>query len=372
MSSDSEDDCYGNVAQHLQKLKNQYHGDKIESVQLLNESSELDEIVRNNPTLGRKKRTSFGRKKPDASLQNQPKRATRSSKRSSTGDSELLMPPLELLPPTRRRNATSNTTRNATVNASTDSVPTTSEGGRGRGGRGRGRGGRGRGRGRQRVWRQAPPPRRPAPPPRRPASPPRRPNRDDFVDPNIPTYSVGNTDEYPDQSDNQVLFSNKNQTTLADVVVLDDDNVEENEVFNVKVYWTSSEYYKFSIRRYQKLSQIFRYFAEKENIGYDKLLFTLNGKILKPDDTPDSIGYTISKIIDGGIVEQGVSDLMTRKDRARDGIKLKFQCQTLKKPFELVIKPDDKFSLTMVKVAEHLEMPLEKLKFEFDGDSISG
>lgn len=364
MSSDSEDDCYGNVAQQLQKLKNQYQEDKIESVQLLNDSYELDDIVKNNPIPAGKKRKSANKPNkepapasvssipdviPDVVVQNNSKRTTRSSTRNNTSYNEL--PPVEDLPPTRRRNVALN------ISTGSASSSTASRGRRGRGGRARARG-----RGRQRIW--------------APATPRGR-HRDarsarDNNDTDIPTYSVGNTEDYPDQSDNQVLFSNK--ATTADVVIIDDDNnPEENEELNVKVYWTSSEYYKFSIRRFQKIAQIFDHFAQKENICHDKLLFRLNGKILKPNDTPDSIGYTISKIIDGGIVEQGVSDLITGTDKVTsDGITLKFQCQTLKKPFEIVIKPDDKFSLTMVKVAEYLERPLEKLKFEFDGDSISG
>lgn len=359
MSSDSEDDCYGNVAQQLQKLKNQYKEDKIDSVQLLNDSTELDEIVKNNPIPGENKRKTAGRRKkdptwsstsvsssqdviPDIIVQNSTKRKTRSSNRNSN----IQLPPVEDLPPTRRRNVT--TTQNASVNVS-----------RGRSGRG----GRARARGRGRQTRTSGTIRR---------------HRDarlaaryyDSDNSAIPTYSVGNTEDYPDQSDNQVLFSNN--ATTADVVIIDDDNLEENEELNVKVYWTSSEYYRFSIRRFQKIAQIFDYFAQKENIGQDKLLFRLDGKILKPNDTPDSIGYKISNIIDGGIVEMGVSDLITIQAKVPDGIKLKFQCQILKKPFELVIKPNDKFSLTMVKVAEYLERPLEKLKFEFDGYSISG
>lgn len=362
MSSDSEDDCYGNVAQQLQNLKNQYKEDKIESVQLLNDTNELDEIVKNNPipAPAKKKRKSAGRPNkatssasvssspdviPDIILPNNSKRTTRSSTRNSTSNNEL--PPVEYIPPKRRRVV--NTTQNAALNTSTGSAgtPTASRGRRGRGGRARSRG-----RGTRRT--RAPVTRRDG----------------QYGLDNIPIYSVGNTEEYPDQSDNQVLFSSNART--AEVVIVDDENPEENEELNVKVYWTSSEYYKFSIRRFQKISQIFDYFAQKENISHDKLLFRLNGKILQPKDTPDSIGYTISKIIDGGIVEQGVSDLITSTDKIIDGIKLKFQCQTLKKPFELAIKADDKFSLTMVKVAEYLEIPLEKLKFEFDGDSIWG
>lgn len=190
---------------------------------------------------------------------------------------------------------------------------------------------------------------------------------------NYPTYSVGNTDEYPDQSDNQQLFSTRPVTNDVEVIEDEDPLEEDNEEMSVKVYWQSLEIFKFKIRKYQKLTQIFDYFMEKEGVSNDKLLFTYNERILKIDDTPDSINYSIAKFIDGGIVEQNVTQLAQEcsKGDENNGLKLKFQCQNKKKPFETTLRPEDKLALAMMKCAEHLETPIERLKFYFDGDLIS-
>ncbi|CAK1593497.1 unnamed protein product [Parnassius mnemosyne] len=299
-SSDSEDDCYSNVAQKLEKLKNKYQDDKIESTNLLDDSTETKG---RRDTLETKSEDSVDSiydvlkedGVPDIELEKllaaHSKRATRSSKRNSKSSSFNF----DDLPASREQNVTID---------SSDSVP--------------------------------------------------------------------GRDEYLDQSEEQTLFSNK--ITNNDVIVLDDNDIlDENEELSVKVYWQSSEIFKFTLRKFQKLTTIFRHFAEKEKVKQDKLLFTYNDQILKPDDTPDSINYNIVKFIDGGIINQDVTKLIKNKNRNESrGLQIKFQCQHLKKPFELTIQPNEKFSLAMIKCAEHLEKPLDKLKFEFDGDSITG
>ncbi|XP_063370795.1 DNA repair protein Rad60 [Cydia amplana] len=187
----------------------------------------------------------------------------------------------------------------------------------------------------------------------------------------IPTYSVGNTDDYPDQCDNQQLFSNQNTNDVVEVVDLNE-TLEENELMSVKVEWRSKTILKFELRKYQKLTPIFEHFSKAENVSYDKLYFSYNGKIIKPEDTPDSIEYSIAKFIDGGIVSQSVVCASSSENEIRNGIKLKFQCQNVKKPFEIVVGPDDKMATAMLRCAEHFEKPFDKLKFEFDGDIITG
>ncbi|XP_045782833.1 uncharacterized protein CG4449-like [Maniola jurtina] len=194
--------------------------------------------------------------------------------------------------------------------------------------------------------------------------------------PSYPTYSIGNTDEYYDKSDDVPLFSKPTSTptTVTDnVVMLDSEetDAEDNEPLSVKVIWRSLEISKFTIRKYQKLTQIFDHFAQKENVGKDKLLFTYNNKIFTCDDTPASIDYNIAKFIDGGIVSQSLKDIVHEKTKV-NGIQIKFQCQNSKKPIEITIGKDDKVSLAMTQCAERLEIPLNKLKFEFDGDVIVG
>ncbi|CAK1593498.1 unnamed protein product [Parnassius mnemosyne] len=352
-SSDSEDDCYSNVAQKLEKLKNKYQDDKIESTNLLDDSTETKG---RRDTLETKSEDSVDSiydvlkedGVPDIELEKllaaHSKRATRSSKRNSKSSSFNF----DDLPASREQNVTIDSSdsvpgrgskRKTNKNTSVSVVHRSPRGRSRSKGRSRGRG-RSSGRGR--------------------------------ISNAYPIYNIGNTDEYLDQSEEQTLFSNK--ITNNDVIVLDDNDIlDENEELSVKVYWQSSEIFKFTLRKFQKLTTIFRHFAEKEKVKQDKLLFTYNDQILKPDDTPDSINYNIVKFIDGGIINQDVTKLIKNKNRNESrGLQIKFQCQHLKKPFELTIQPNEKFSLAMIKCAEHLEKPLDKLKFEFDGDSITG
>ncbi|CAG9134663.1 unnamed protein product [Plutella xylostella] len=109
-SSDSEDDCYGNVAQKLQSLNNHYKEEHIECTNLLNESCELDEIVKNNKIhlksprndAGDTSSTSLGDVSLDLgeiSAPGPPKRMTRARARKSGTDT----PVVAEAPPTRGR-----------------------------------------------------------------------------------------------------------------------------------------------------------------------------------------------------------------------------------------------------------------------------
>lgn len=397
-SSDSEDDCYGNIAQKLQLIKNNFIKESVEtavankttdigpSTSTLPKSAELatviveedlnstvnsrdndeytlDAIIARN-TKAKPKRGRGGKRKASNDSCGSSKRTTRTSERArrsasqSTSNSnedraspvpEIMEPALFTAPELR-------------------DVPTTSRRGR-RAARGRSNRGRGRGESSRQRGRSA---------------------RDEILElfndffsrdrrapstsNNYPIFSVGNTDEYPDQCDNQQLFSSNIRRPSNDVEIVDTDPLDdENEEMSVKVYWRSLEIFKFKIRKYQKLTQIFNYFTEKEGVSSNKLLFTYNDKILKMDDTPDSINYSIAKFIDGGIVNQDVSDLLAENNdnKRSNGFKLKFQCQNKKKPFETSMNPHEKLMSAMIKCAEHLETPLEKLKFYFDGDLIS-
>ncbi|XP_053621412.1 uncharacterized protein Rad60 [Plodia interpunctella] len=381
-SSDSEDDCYGNVARKLQQMKNKYVENKVECSNLLNESSEIEEIV---------KKADFGAKTDTNTIVNSEKvndvsfdfsddpeldsliagsykRVTRASSRRTKNDTQ------EVSVPTKRKSdeGTCETSRGRRgrergkrgQNVGNDSICNDSESGSQNESRGRGRRGKAtprgrRGRGRNRAINNFL------------SHNNQLPVSD--IHPAYPIYSVGNTDEYPDQCEDQGLFSKKPQPKKDIVVIDDDDPLDENEELSVKVYWQSSEFFKFTIRKYQKITSIFDYFAKKENVSHDKLFFMFNDCILKPDDTPDLIKYNIAKFIDGGIVNQSIANLVTKvKGNVTNGIKLKFQCQNVKKPFETVVGLAEKLSVAMLKCAEHFDISIDKLRFEFDGDLISG
>ncbi|KAJ8707008.1 hypothetical protein PYW08_011142 [Mythimna loreyi] len=414
-SSDSEDDCYGNIAQKLQRIKSSIVKEKVENVVLSDhtEVAKTREILSNNvedtpEIIVEDLNTTVNSTDNDeysldaiiaknSKVKPRGRGRGRGNKRKSTSEtSEHSGPSERETRATRRR--TSNSTRGRTspapsepsttcvdqniaassqINDSIEEVSCT----RGRGGSARGRGrtarargsrGRARGRGRTRreLWAMF----------------------DEMFENrlltnaifgsstsnssssnNYPTYSVGNTDEYPDQSDSQQLFSTRPVSNDVEVIEDEDPLDDDNEEMSVKVYWQSLEIFKFKIRKYQKLTQIFDYFTAKEGVSKDNLLFTYNERILKIDDTPDSINYSIAKFIDGGIVNQSVTQLAQEcnKEDENSGLKLKFQCQNKKKPFETTLRPQDKLALAMMKCAEHLETPIERLKFYFDGDLIT-
>lgn len=453
MSSDSEDDCYGNIAQKLQSMKNKYSEDKIETTNLLiaDLKAKSDNSWRKNYSITSDKACDLSQNSETAEefsldaiiAKNSKKRTTRTAKRAAVVAvvNNILPEKCSKSKKTKKDNVTTSQMNNITnkiaVDTPTQSEDTSNTNNNGtdpsdpnitnndsetegntassrRRGRGRGRArqttprrGRGRqttipdcissmnsnescssastsrARGRTRQSRRARG--------RRSYSAQSdelyEPSMYDFMaaiaaslamsqgyqSPNGPIYSVGNTDEYPDKCDDQPLFNKAAPKPAADVIVIEENEheLDENEELSVKVYWQSSEHVKFNIRRFQKLTQIFDYFAERGNVSKDKLFFTYNDRILKSDDTPDSINYSIVKFIDGGIINQSVSSIF-KKDEKEDGIQIKFQCQNVKKPFVTNIRPDDKMLVVMMKCAEHLEKPLEKLKFHFDGDLISG
>ncbi|CAG9573784.1 unnamed protein product [Danaus chrysippus] len=182
-----------------------------------------------------------------------------------------------------------------------------------------------------------------------------------------PTITIGNLAEYPDNSSNVPLFTGKTN----EVIDLDD-YLDQNEEISVKVHWRNREVERFNLRRFQKLKHIFEHFSDKENVGQNQLLFTYNDTIIKPDDTPESIGYNIAKFIDGGVINQAINLNRDKVISKEKGIKIKFQFKNTKRPYEISVEPDEKLSVAFMKCAEHLETSLNKLKFEFDGDYITG
>ncbi|XP_026749767.1 uncharacterized protein LOC113510511 [Galleria mellonella] len=363
MSSDSEDDCYGNIAQRLQTLKNKYRDDKIECSNLLNDSTkstnELDEIVnkaaipavceiKDSPEVVQTVEITDDKETEDFIdnlLATTSTRVTRAGAKKR--NLNISVPDLNSNHSRKKKRGSNAVQSNIDETRSSNTENVIIQTNRSRG-RSRGQSGSRTSRGR-RGKRQT-----------------------DWSSQAIPTYSVGNTDEYPDQSNEQQLFSNVKSNDV--VIIEEEDPLDDNEELSVKVYWQNSEFFKFPIRKYQKLTQIFNYFSKKENISHDKLLLTYNDHVLKPTDTPDSIKYNIVKFIDGGIVNQSVSKLTTKEKEkiTENGVKIKFQCQNVKQPYVTTIQWEDKLSLAMTKCSEHFELPLDKLRFEFDGDTISG
>lgn len=347
-SSDSEDDCYGNVAQKLQLLKNNFQKDKFVH-DVLNESTDnattekiagncsKDSIVlidHDGTPVGDDEEITLD----SIIAQNRKKRLTR-----STSKQHQIEPAFER--PTRRNTKQKSSVNNVTAKSKDSTKKSTATSSN------RGRGGRRKKSERTRSRRRA--------------------QSDEEDNQNIPTYSVGNTDYYPDFSHEQQLFITEKPNEA--IVVVDDAVQSINEELSVKVIWQSSEFMAFNIRKYQKLTEIYDFYAKKENVSYEKLIFMYNDKIIKSDDTPETIDYNIVKFIEGGITSENISKFKAKKSvNTKSGLKLKFRCENVKQPFEVIVRADESLSLAMIQCAEHFETPLNKLKFIFDGDKLAG
>ncbi|KAI8441616.1 hypothetical protein MSG28_015181 [Choristoneura fumiferana] len=356
-SSDSEDDSFLNIARKLSDLKKTIRIDDLDTIEL---DTKHQTTATSPPTKKRKNKQSPAKKVsrqkstdsgssgsidlekfrsefPPLELPKRKTRNTRGTKRKSAQNSPNLADSQVCLPRRRKKNnASSSTETSSNIDANgTDVLNEPPE----RRGRGRGRG-RARGRGRNNSSSNS-----------NTTDPP---NILDILRSMIPTFSVGNTDEYPDQSDSVQLFGSRKENVPVQEEE-EEDTIDDNEKVSVKVIWQSTDYYKFEIRQYQKITTIFEHFSKEQK------------KTL-----PTVLDYRVSKFIEGGIVNQSVThSTSTAATGVKNGIKLKFQCQNVKKPFEIYVKPDDKLSSAMLQCAEHFEKTMDKLRFEFDGDVIS-
>lgn len=148
----------------------------------------------------------------------------------------------------------------------------------------------------------------------------------------------------------------------------------ENYEMSVKVTWKSKDIHRFKIRKHQKMKTIFQFFSDLEGVTEDKLLFMLNDKQIHPDDTPDSLKLTVVDFIDGGITTLNASAapaLALEEELSDEDVELKILCKDRKKPLTVKIHKDEKMKVLMIKVAEMLEVPQERLKFMFDGELLN-
>ncbi|XP_077288830.1 DNA repair protein Rad60 isoform X2 [Arctopsyche grandis] len=209
----------------------------------------------------------------------------------------------------------------------------------------------------------------------------------------LPTVNIGCSDS---EESYQPLFSKSSTQSKEkdDLIDLDSSGIDhslnennsdaesENEELSIKVHWRSKEYHRFKIRKYQKLTSIFEFFAKLEEVAIDNLLLTLGDRVLRPVDTPASIEYNICHFIEGGIVPHSVTHIAEQSAKKYDApsdalaaamhkkLVIKLRSKEMKNAFEVMIGKNQKLSVAMVKFSEEIEVPLSRLKFYFDGDLV--
>nr|CAD7568115.1 unnamed protein product [Timema californicum] len=126
---------------------------------------------------------------------------------------------------------------------------------------------------------------------------------------------------------------------------------------------------------YQPITSIFQHFAKAEGVSEDRICFEWEGKYPRITDTPDSLGIEYLAMFDGGTAAPtGANTRAASPARSKldaNTLELKVQRKGVKRPMMVRIKKTDQMIVLMVQCAEQLNLPLDKLKFSFDGEDVN-
>lgn len=176
-----------------------------------------------------------------------------------------------------------------------------------------------------------------------------------------------------------IVDSAENSLDLVNISeVYDDEN--ENEEITIVVKWKQMDVHKFQIRRFQDVSSIFEFFANKENIATEEIVLLRNDREIQQSDSPDSLGLKCIAMLDGDIrinrIIYGESTKPTQDeekiiDVEEECLTVKVQAKHLKQPIEMTIKRKQKMNILIIKCCEKFNCPQNKLTLKFDGEILS-
>jgi uncharacterized protein YehS (DUF1456 family) len=115
--------------------------------------------------------------------------------------------------------------------------------------------------------------------------------------------------------------------------------------------------------------------AEIENTSPELVVLTLDDRIIQSSDTPDSIGYTISKFLSGRIVTKQIPGNSSppkgaKKKKNANIIKIKIQIESRKKPLMLDVEKTQPMKMAFIKLSEELKCGPEQIRLRFDGEKV--
>ncbi|XP_044727835.1 uncharacterized protein CG4449 [Chrysoperla carnea] len=176
------------------------------------------------------------------------------------------------------------------------------------------------------------------------------------------------------QNSSIIILSDNEDSVQTNATQTEQIVSDVNFEHKIKVWWQCNELTEFKIRKYQKLQTIFDFYANREKIPLNRLIFLLNNKTIYPTDTPDMLKLERIHIIEGGCINEDVVDMVggaRESNNAASMIQLKVQLRDRKKPLHVFIKKTEPLSVLMAKCTEELECDIKKLRFEFDGDLLN-
>lgn len=150
---------------------------------------------------------------------------------------------------------------------------------------------------------------------------------------------------------------------------------------NIFVRWKfTSAMEKYTLKKYQTFESVFRVYADKENVPIEKVHMEISGtgdeeecKQIKPWFTPDDVNLSGVVFLEGCLmnIDTKKNESVDEEDFIDDDkIELKMQLKGRRDRLTVRMGPQDTFKLAMLKLAEQISQPVEKLRFHFDGDVV--
>ncbi|XP_034253619.1 uncharacterized protein LOC117652646 isoform X2 [Thrips palmi] len=181
----------------------------------------------------------------------------------------------------------------------------------------------------------------------------------------------------PEDSPEDVFDLSLNQSSFCSDV---DDSTAQSEEHNVevsiRVVWKGSNTKKFSLRKYQKIKEIYTYYANLEGVDEGRILFTLRDKPVTPNDTPMTLNIGVSSL-EGGVIDEadvpshGAQNADSEAQEDPNALRLQVQRKGMRDKHTVYVYPHEKISVLISKLSEDLKIPVSSFKLKFDGDFLS-
>ncbi|XP_037049631.1 uncharacterized protein CG4449 isoform X2 [Bradysia coprophila] len=152
------------------------------------------------------------------------------------------------------------------------------------------------------------------------------------------------------------------------------DSFDEDELsVNVKIRWEgTSKIEKMEFSMYKSFKELIDRLSMRDKIDAKSFLLMLGDQVIKPDDSPHSIGYTLGKFISVRVVDNPHLYLTGSSSQTKaNTIEVKIQSSQWKNPMICNIKPSDQFKVLIGMCSEKLKCHPNKIRFKFDGDILN-
>ncbi|XP_066966881.1 uncharacterized protein [Macrobrachium rosenbergii] len=158
----------------------------------------------------------------------------------------------------------------------------------------------------------------------------------------------------------------------GDIMVLSDtDDDAENEVLTLFVKFESN-YIRCKVRQFQKFSSVYDDVADRLSLNVAQVLLCHDDKVICRDKCPVDLKLKYGDIIECGVQSQSAVQVRATVMKQSPGtIPLKVQNSDKKGVVTIFIRPDAKMKELMHRYAEEKNIPVEELRFSFDGETLN-